>query len=92
MINLDADSRLAKWFVWICDHLPLTVGDYTVNGSDGEEERKYRTGEHYLTAGTTLCHVFWAVLWVPLLGAAAFGFLASMIVMMHVVAPFFGAI
>lgn len=68
MINLDANSRLSKWFVWCCDHLPLTVT--RVYGGEGDHAGKRRTGASYIEGGTTLCHVFWAILWVPLLGTA----------------------
>lgn len=79
MINLDANGRLTKWFVWSVDHLPFTAGSYKV-----EDEERYRTGEHYITNGTTLCHIFWATLWMPLITVAFLGLLATLVVMMHV--------
>lgn len=83
-MNLDASTRMAKWFVWSCDHLPLTVGQYIVKDNDGDRVSRARTAAYYITNGTTLCHLFWAMLWVPLAIAAAFGFVLSMVVFAHV--------
>lgn len=81
MINLRSNSILARWFVWCCDHLPATVTrDYSVNKQNGVR----RSGSHYIKTGTTLCHIFWAILWVPLLVCAAAAFGLSVFVYMHV--------
>lgn len=71
MINLKSDSLLARWFVWSCDHLPFT-------GT--------RKGNCYLSEGTTLCHIFWAILWVPLLAIAFVGFFSFVMLMLHIAA------
>ncbi len=81
MIDLDATSRLAKWFVWSCDHLPLTV---TREYGDGKPGGVRRTGTYYLSHGTTLCHIFWAVLWVPLIATALVTAAAIFIAFAHV--------
>lgn len=81
MIDLDPKGTLTSIFVWCCDHLPLTVTrDYSEDKRDGIR----RTGAHYIEHGTTLCHIFWAILWMPILWAAAVAFIIFMIVMIHV--------
>lgn len=80
MIRLEANNLLVRWFVWCCDHLIITVGTY--RDDDGKKQR--RTGAYYVQNGTTLCHVFWASLWFPLILVAFAGFALSMITMMHV--------
>lgn len=82
MINLETDSRLAKWFVWCCDNLPLTV---TRDHSDESKEPDgvRRKGAYYLERGTTLCHIFWATLWVPLAVLAVAGLTVFMFGFMH---------
>ncbi|HWX13483.1 MAG TPA: hypothetical protein VNY06_01160 [Methylocella sp.] len=86
MIDLDATGRLTKWFVWSVDHLPMTNG-YIDSGKDDVPDTA-KSGAWYVEHGTTLCHVFWAILWVPLLGAAFAGFMFSMVIMMHVEAHY----
>jgi len=81
MINLDSDSRLTKWFVWSCDHLPLTVTH--IYDADGKDHGR-RKGISYIASGTTLCHIFWAALWVPIAGTAIFSLFAFIIVIMHI--------
>lgn len=82
MINLASTSHLTKWFVWCCDNLPFTVTyDYT----DGDKPTiKRRTGAYYVGRGTTLCHIFWATLWVPIASCAAIGLLLFLIGIFHV--------
>ena len=80
MINLNVDNKLTKWFVWSCDYLPLTVTHiYDEDGNDCGR----RDGASYLANGTTLCHIFWAILWVPILGAGLISFLVCMVVILH---------
>lgn len=71
MIRLQTANFLVRWFVWSCDHMP-----FTVTAVYDEDKRKHipRTGAYYVANGTTLCHIFWAILWVPLL-LAVFGVL-----------------
>lgn len=81
MIKLEMNGRLTRWFVWCCDNLPATVTrDYSENKLNGVR----RKGAYYLERGTTLCHIFWATLWVPI----AVGFFVSLLVflfgMLHV--------
>jgi hypothetical protein len=82
MIHLDTNSRLAKWFVWSCDHLPLTVTREHGDGKPPEGVRRH--GAYYLSRGTTLCHIFWAVLWVPLFATALVTVAVFLFVFMHV--------
>ncbi len=82
MIRLESSSLLTRYFVWSCDHLPLTAGNYVVK--DGEKEMWHlKTGRSYLESGTTLCHIFWAIFWVPVLGAAIIGSVAFYIGGLH---------
>lgn len=69
MINLESGGLIARYFIWSCDHLPFTTGWYTVEEA-GEEIARRRTGAYYVERGTTLCHIFWAIFWVPLIHAA----------------------
>ena len=80
MINLDADSRLARWFVWSCDQLPFTV---THNYDEDGKDLGRRKGASYIANGSTLCHIVWAVLWVPIAAAAFSGFFIFMFVALH---------
>lgn len=81
MVNLNAQGPVARYFIWCCDHLPATVKrDY----SENKAVRVRRKGTHYISAGTTLCHVFWATLWVPLFIAALTGFMFTGLVAIHV--------
>lgn len=67
MINLDTNNLVVRYFAWCCDHLPLAVTrDYRVNTTVGVR----RNSAYYVENGTTLCHMFWAMLWLPLLGTA----------------------
>ena len=79
MINLHADSRLTKWFVWSCDHLPFT----TTYIYEGDKNCGRRKGASYLASGTTLCHIFWAILWVPILLTAFCSLSMFMLTMAH---------
>lgn len=81
MINLDAGSKLAKWFVWSCDRLPFTVT--RIYDEDGKDWGR-RKGASYLASGTTLCHIFWATLWVPIALAAFSSFCVFFLTVVHV--------
>ena len=82
MINLDTDSTLTKWFVWSCDHLPFTgTRDY---GEGKPQDGERRRGAYYVERGTTLCHLFWAMLWVPLLAVAVATGILVLFVAAHV--------
>jgi hypothetical protein len=83
MIRLEASNLLVRWFVWCCDHLPATTG-YLLSEKPGAESGPAKTGAWYVENGTTLCHLFWACLWVPLLGTAFVGFVLLMVIMVHV--------
>jgi hypothetical protein len=79
MVNLRPTGNVAKWFVWCCDHLPATVAmDY------GAKPVVSRKGMYYVENGTNLCHIFWAILWVPLLIVAVASFVLFMVVIAHV--------
>lgn len=79
MINIKSNNTLARWFVWSCDHLPLTTGTYQ------EDDKEHsRSGAHYIQNGTTLCHIFWAILWVPLISVSLVAFVLSLFVMVHI--------
>ena len=82
MINLHSNSLMTKWFVWSCDHLPLTVTREYGEGKPSDGLR--RNGAHYIECGTTLCHIVWAILWVPLLLTAFGSRCAFIFIMMHV--------
>lgn len=82
MIDLHPDGILTRWFVWCCDHLPLTVTRDYGEGKPSHGSR--RSGAYYLERGTTLCHVFWASLWVPLIGTALGTVLFCLFIFMHV--------
>lgn len=82
MINLRADDTLTKWFVWCCDNLVLTVTREYGEGKPSNGLR--RTGAYYIERGTTLCHIFWASLWVPLIATAGAAFVACLFIYMHV--------
>lgn len=83
MINLEANSLISRWFSWSCDHLPFTTAHYQ-EVVDDKRIYKCRSGAHYLSNGTTLCHVFWAILWVPLLVIAVACFFLFIIGAVHV--------
>ena len=85
MISLESGGILARYFVWSCDHLPLTTASYYVV-EEGKKIERRRTGAHYIGYGTTLCHIFWAILWVPLISAAIVSFFVFMFGLMHVLA------
>jgi hypothetical protein len=79
MINLRPNTILAKWFVWCCDHLLGTVTrEYARPGGIR------RTGAYYLEHGTTLCHIFWATVWVPLMSAAAITIVIALFLAIHI--------
>ena len=80
MINLEANSWLTKWFVWSCDHLPFTVT--RIYGADHKDCGR-RKGSAYIESGTTLCHIFWATLWVPVAMAAFSSLFIFIFVTMH---------
>ena len=80
MIRLESSSLLTRYFVWSCDHLPLTTGRYVEAGS----RVKARRGIFYVENGTTLCHIFWAIFWVPLFAAAIASFVLLYIVAVHI--------
>lgn len=80
MINLSANSRLTKWFVWSCDHLPLTTSTYR----DDDNREHWHDGAFYVSAGTTLCHIFWAMMWVPLIIITVAGMGTVFIAMIHI--------
>jgi len=84
MINLESRGLLAKWFVWSCDHLPLTTAHYIEGEGNGKRERS-RSGAYYIERGTTLCHIFWAILWVPLIVVAVIGFIGFILCAVHVI-------
>lgn len=84
MISLERGSLLTRYFIWSCDHLPLTTANYHVE-EDGKEGECYRTGTHYVENGTTLCHIFWAILWVPLIAVAILSFILFMLCAVHVI-------
>jgi hypothetical protein len=86
MIRLETTNFLTRWFAWSCDHLPATTG-YLPPEKEGGDARA-KTGAWYVENGTTLCHLFWATLWAPLLGVAFVGFILSMIIMIHVEAHY----
>jgi len=80
MIDLQQNTFLVRYFVWSCDHLPLTgTTDYT---KGGEGERRY--GSHYIETGTTLCHLFWVVLWMPMIVAAFSAAVAVMLALVQI--------
>lgn len=81
MIVLSPNSLLTTVFVWCCDHLPVTVTRDYSSKVDGGERRK---GIYYVQNGTTLCHVFWAILWVPLLITALISFLMFIFIAAHI--------
>ena len=78
MIVLIPKSRLARWFVWSCDHLPLTAIPRIVNG-----KVYHLTGSGYMETGTSLCHLFWAALWVPLIILVLLSLLLAVFVEVH---------
>ncbi len=81
MINLASESNLTKWFIWSCDHLPFTVT--RIYSGENDHQGIRRTGVSYVENGTTLCHIFWAALWVPIAIAALAGFLLFILAAMH---------
>ena len=81
MINFDVNSRLTKWFVWSCNHLG---GFTTATYRDADDKEHTKSGEYYVANGTTLCHIFWAILWAPLLLIVFSGFIITMFVMIHI--------
>lgn len=83
MIKLEINGRLTRWFVWCCDNLPLTV---TRDYSKDKESGVRRNGAYYLERGTTLCHIFWATLWIPIAIGFFVSFLVFMLGMLHVAA------
>src|ERR1700677_1727750 len=82
MIKFSPDTLLARWFVWCCDHFPGTVTREYGNGKPSNGIR--RTGAHYIAKGTSLCHIFWAILWVPLMWIAFCSFIVFGVIMLHV--------
>jgi hypothetical protein len=83
MISLESGGVLARYFVWSCDHLPMTTAWYTVK-EDGKNIERSRNGAHYIEQGTTLCHIFWSILWVPLFSVAIASFAILVICAVHV--------
>lgn len=80
MISLSETNKLTRWFIWCCNNLPGTVTYEYAKGKGPER----RTGEYYLTRGTTLCHLFWATFWVPLFYTAFTSFVGFVLVMTHI--------
>lgn len=78
MITLNKNSRQTKLFLW-CLKNPMTRHSY--EKEDGTLWS--RDPEWYLENGTTLCHFFFACLWVPLLIVGAFSFMAIALINMH---------
>ena len=72
-MKLDPNSAATKWFVWCCDHF-----------SDFVTGNKKRNGAYYLEHGTTLCHIFWAAFWFPMILVVAASFLLFMTVAVHI--------
>jgi hypothetical protein len=81
-LQLRSSDVATKWFVWSCDHLLFTVTREYGEGKPREGER--RTGAFYVQNGTTLCHVFWAMLWVPLATVAAGSLVLFIFIAAHV--------
>jgi hypothetical protein len=71
MIRLARNSRLTMWFVGCCDYLPFASS---------------KKGIHYLENGTTLCHIFWAALWMPIIAVCLAGLAVFIFGMGHVAA------
>ena len=85
MIRLKTTNFWTRWFAWCCDYLPLTgTRDYSEDDPNGTR----RGGAWYLEHGTTLCHLFWAMFWLPLavavLGASVAGLFLFTIVEVHI--------
>ncbi len=81
MIRLETTNLLTRWFVWSCDRIPMTNG-YIPSGKDDVPDTP-KSGVWYVENGTTLCHLFWACLWAPMLLVAVAAFALSMLVMVH---------
>jgi hypothetical protein len=79
MIQLDPNSLVTKYFLWQCDH-----NVFVTNADPVDNKYVRRKGAYYLEHGTTLCHIFWATLWMPLVAAAIIGFLLVMLAALHV--------
>lgn len=69
-MTIDPASRLGRWFVWSCDHLPAV---------------STRSSEDHLERGVSLCFVFWATLWGPLLNLMFVAVAVTLFVLFHVV-------
>jgi hypothetical protein len=82
MIRLDATNILTRWFMWSCDNLPLTATRDYADKSRPNGVR--RTGAYYVERGTTLCHLFWAVLWMPLIVVGIACFVFVVFVFIHI--------
>jgi len=82
MINLRPNGLTTKWFIWCCDHLPLTVTrDYS---NEKKEMGVRRTGAYYVENGTTLCHIVWAILWAPMMIAILGALFLCAILLIHI--------
>lgn len=81
MIVLDSRTKIARWFAWCCDNLPMTV---TREYGEGKPDGGLRRGSaYYLERGTTLCHFFWAALWVPLIAVVVIAGCLALLVLVH---------